>query len=279
MAARSGRRQRKPACRTPDAVDQNLSGRKLSGATMIYHSPDHIDEVRRLFNTQAATWSARYDLAGTFIERLDIFIAVLSDHLSAGGRVLDFGCGTGEIARAAAAAGLQVTGCDISELMLRSASSQDPGGTVEWMQLDAQWRKLPFSSSTFDAIVAASVLEYVEDPSTVLDECARVLQPGGLLVCTVPDPRHPIRWLEFLVGTFAYTPVASITRRNWPRLDDYMTYLQVSRQRHMAGWWRTVAERAGLRPIPCPVDTAGYSRHSRLRLLAFERPREAGKRS
>ena len=245
---------------------------------MIDHSPDHSYEVRRLFNTQAATWSARYAPGGTFIERLALFVAVLDEHLSARGRVLDFGCGTGEIARAVAAVGLQVTGCDISELMLRSASSQDPDGAVEWIQLDAQWRKLPFSSGTFDAIVAASVLEYVEDPSAVLDECARVLRPGGLLVCTVPDPRHPIRWLEALVGTFARTPVASITRRNWPRLDGYMTYLQVSRQRHMARWWRSTGERAGLRPIPCPVDTAGYSRHSRLRLLTFGRPRDAGRR-
>jgi 2-polyprenyl-3-methyl-5-hydroxy-6-metoxy-1,4-benzoquinol methylase len=246
---------------------------------MIDHSPDHIDEVKRLFNTQAATWPARYAPGGIFIERLELFIAILGDQLTAGGRVLDFGCGTGEIARATAATGLQVTGCDISEIMLRSASSHDPSGAVEWMQLDEQWRKLPFSSSTFDAIVAASVLEYVEDPSAVLDECTRILRPGGLLVCTVPDPRHPIRWLELLAATFASTPVASLSRRNWPRLEEYMTYLQVSRQRHTAGWWRTAAERAGLRPIPCPVDTAGYSRHSRLRLLMFVRPREAGTRS
>lgn len=246
---------------------------------MIDHSPDHSHEVRRLFNTQAATWSARYAPGGNFIERLELFTTLLGEHVSAGGRILDFGCGTGEIARAAAATGLQVTGCDISELMLRSANSQDPDGAVEWVQLGAQWRKLPFSSSTFDAIVAASVLEYVEDSSAVLHECARVLRPGGLLACTVPDPRHPIRWLESLVGTFARTPVASITRRSWPRLDDYMTYLQVSRQRHMARWWRAAAERAGLRPIPCPVDTTGYSRHSRLRLLTFGRPHEAGERS
>ena len=246
---------------------------------MIDHSRDHSDEVRRLFNMQATTWPAHYAPGGYFIERLALSLQSFAIALLLDGRVLDFGCGTGEIARAATATGLQVTGCDISEIMLRSASSHDLSGAVEWMRLDEQWRRLPFSSSTFDAIVAASVLEYVEDPSAVLDECARILRPGGLLVCTVPDPRHPIRWLELLVATFARTPVATITRRSSPRLDEFVTYLQVSRQRHMAGWWRAVAERAGLRPIPCPVDTAGYSRHSRLRLLTFVRPREAGTRS
>jgi ubiquinone/menaquinone biosynthesis C-methylase UbiE len=120
------------------------------------------DEVRRLFNTRAAAWSAFYAPDGGFTGRLALFAALMTKHVTAGGRMLDLGCGTGEIARAGAAAGLRVTGCDISELMLRSAMSRDPHGDVEWVQLETQWRRLPFPTGSFDAVVAASVLEYVD---------------------------------------------------------------------------------------------------------------------
>ena len=236
---------------------------------MIDNSPNHADQVRRLFDTQAADWSARYAPGGCFTERLTCFAAVLGQHVPVGGRVLDLGCGSGEIARAAAAAGFQTTGCDISQSMLRSAILQDSCGAVEWVRLDPQWRRLPFSAAIFDAVVASSVLEYVEEPSAVLGECARVLRPGGFVACTVPDPRHPARWLESVVGAGARTPLVSAASRRWPRLEEYTTFLRTSRQRRMAAWWRAAAERAGLRPVPCSVHT---TRNSRLRLLTFRRP-------
>jgi len=242
---------------------------------VIDHSPEHVDKVKRLFNSRARTWSTRYAPGGGFTGRLSLFTAVLDRYAPPGGRMLDLGCGTGEIARAAAAAGRQVTGCDISELMLRSATSQDSTGAVEWVQLDARWRRLPFSAATFDAVVAASVLEYVDQPSVALSECARVLRPGGVLICTVPDPRHPVRWLESVVAACARTPGVSIVSRHWARLEDYLIFLRISRQRHMARWWRAAAERAGLRQVPCSAD---MTRYSRLQLLAFRRPHEADER-
>ena len=108
--------------------------------------------------------------------------------------VLDLGCGTGELARAVAAAGLQATHATSRSSCCAQRFLRPPRALN--VLLNAQWRRLPFSAGIFDAIVAASVLEYVDDPVTVLGECARVLSPGGLLAFTVPDPRHPIRWLE-----------------------------------------------------------------------------------
>ena len=243
---------------------------------MVDRPADRADEVRQLFNTRAAAWSAFYAPGGGFTGRLALFAALLTEHVAAGGTMLDLGCGTGEIARAGAAAGLRVTGCDISELMLRSATSQDSTGAVEWVQLEARWSRLPFSAATFDAVVAASVLEYVDQPSVALSECARVLRPGGVLICTVPDPRHPVRWLESAVAACARTPGVSIVSRRWARLEDYLIFLKISRQRHMARWWRAAAERAGLWQVPCPAD---MTRYSRLQLLAFRRPHEADERS
>ena len=81
-------------------------------------------------------------------------------------------------------------------------------------------------------MVASSVLEYVSSPAVVLAECARVLRPGGVMLCTVPDLTHPVRWLEGLARLAALVPAVRSAGQRWPRLGRYLTYLTISRQRH-----------------------------------------------
>jgi SAM-dependent methyltransferase len=230
---------------------------------------DQADQVRRLFDMKAATWSAKYTPDGRLAGRLAQFADSLAGHVPAGGRMLDLGCGTGDLARVADGADLRVTACDISAEMLARAATADPDCAVEWVQLDSPWRTLPFGSATFDAVIAASVLEYVTRPGAILAECARVLRPGGIVLCTVPDLTHPVRWLEWLANGAARLPLVRAVGRGWPRLDGYLTYLRISQQRRSAGWWCAVAARAGLLTAPGP---AGRAEHSPLRFLMFKRP-------
>jgi SAM-dependent methyltransferase len=226
-------------------------------------------QVRQLFDTKASTWSAKYAPGGRLTGRLKCFATVLSYHAPATGKVLDLGCGTGVMAIAAAAAGMQATGCDISPEMLERAMAADPAGAVDWVQLDPGWRVLPFAHETFDAVVAASVMEYVDDPTAVLRECYRVLRPGGVVLCTVPDPHHPIRWLESLLGIAGQIPPVRFVGRRWSRLDGYLIYLRISKQRHSYRWWQAVATRADMSVTRHRADSA---ERSTLRLLTFQRP-------
>src|ERR1700722_8567685 len=119
--------------------------------------------------------------------------------------------------------------------MLARAAASDPTATVELVRLARDWCTLPFPVETFDAVVAASVLEDVSSPGEGLQECARVLRPGGVMLCTVPAPTHPIRWLEWLAGMAARIPAVRIAGQNWPRLGRYLMYLKISQQRQGGG--------------------------------------------
>lgn len=101
-----------------------------------------------------------------------------------GQRVLEIGCGGGQLAANIAPslgeAGRYI-GLDASEEQLhaaRAASADFPN--VEFIRGDAT--DLPFESGSFDRVVAINTLEYIPDTAAVLDEMRRVLRPGGKLV-------------------------------------------------------------------------------------------------
>ncbi len=234
------------------------------------------DQIQRLFDAKAATWPQKYAPGGPLTGRLATLARAVLPYVPPAGRVLDLGCGTGELACSLASAGLRAAGCDISRQMLRGAAARDTGHSASWVQLSPGWRRLPFTAAAFDAVVASSVLEYAADPAAILRECARVLRPGGVAVCTVPDLRHPVRWLESLAAATGRTTLLRAAGRRWPRWDSYQAYLRASRQRHPARWWLAAAQQAGLNPARsrswphAPLPTGGRPRS--LRLLVFYRP-------
>jgi SAM-dependent methyltransferase len=234
-------------------------------------------QVRGLFDAKAAAWPSKYAPGGRLANRLTRLADAVAYHVPAGGSVLDLGCGTGELAIALATSGIRATGCDISPEMLRIAADADaPGNVVDWVELEPDWRVLPFRAETFDAVVASSILEYVDDPTAVLRECRRVLRPGGVVLCTVPDPRHPLRWLEWLLAVADRVLLVRTAGRRWPRLDSYLTYLRISRQRHPVRWWYEIAGRADLLDVRFPADSA---ERSPLNLLTFQRADDSGESS
>lgn len=227
---------------------------------------DHADRVRMLFDSKAVSWPGKYASGGRLTGRLAQLAGAVRELAVPGGELLDLGCGSGDLARHLAAAGYRVTGCDIAPRMLEQAAEADRDRAVRWLLLDPGWRALPFPAGSLDAVVAASVLEYVPDPAMVLGECARVLRPGGILVCTVPDVAHPVRWLEWPLGWGARTLLAGAGRDATGRFGQYLAYLRTSRQRRPSRQWGAMGQRAGLDGLPLT-----RSPREPLRLLAFTR--------
>lgn len=232
---------------------------------------DHAERVRTLFNSKAAAWPAKYAADGRLTGRLAQLAAAVRDLAVPGSKVLDLGCGSGELARLLAASGYRVTGCDIAPAMVHRAAEADQERAVRWIQLEPCWRALPFAAGSLKVVVGASVFEYLLDPAAVLAECARVLGPGGVLVCTVPNAAHPVRWLEWPLRLAVRTPLAAVAAPlaagHSQRMAQYLSYLGISCQRRRASWWYAQAGRAGFEPV-----SAGRSAREPLRMLIFALP-------
>ena len=91
------------------------------------------------------------------------------------GRILDVGCGGGEIAAALAGAGHTVTGID-PELSARLAAAKGPNPTF----VQADFRR--FEASPFDVLLFVTSLHHIQPLDEVLAHARRLLRPGGLLI-------------------------------------------------------------------------------------------------
>jgi ubiquinone/menaquinone biosynthesis C-methylase UbiE len=104
-------------------------------------------------------------------------------------RILDAGCGRGEVLLACARRGAEVAGVDYSEAAVeitRETLSEFPGADLRVGDVTA----LPWPDDSFDRVQFSDVIEHLDPPQTVpaLSEFHRVLRPGGyLLVHTAPN--------------------------------------------------------------------------------------------
>ncbi|MEJ7655547.1 MAG: methyltransferase domain-containing protein [Thermoleophilaceae bacterium] len=121
-----------------------------------------------------------------------------------GTRVLDVGCGAGELVDLLVRSGRrEVKGIDVSAEQVALARSRGLSGIEQADLIDYLGR----TRESFDAIVAVDVLEHFDKPEvlTVLEAIATGLRPGGRLVARVPNAEGPFgartRYADFTHGT------------------------------------------------------------------------------
>ena len=184
--------------------------------------------VERYFDAASDYWREVYADDGlqglVYRERMHTALCWINDlDLGAGCGALDVGCGAGLMAVQLACRGIQVTATDSSGAMVELARRESEHALVadrmRIVQADAH--ALPFSSESFELVVALGLLPWARDPARVVAEMARVLKPGGWLILTadnrqrlnaVVEPReNPALW-PLKLGLRAYRR----TRRSAP---------------------------------------------------------------
>jgi len=107
-------------------------------------------------------------------------------------RILELGCGGGALLRDLAARGFtRLVGVDLARTALAEARRR---GTPADLVL-AEAERLPFASGTFDVVIAADLIEHVDDLEAHLAEVARVLRPRGVYL--VKTPNRPLAELYY----------------------------------------------------------------------------------
>lgn len=116
------------------------------------------------------------------------------------GRILEVGAASGGIGAALQGQG-EVMICDISFEMCREANSKRGLASV---CCDAE--VLPFASSSFDTVIAAEMVYYLNEPEAFVREARRVLKPGGRLLMT--SYNQDMIWIEKLRSVLRFIGIS-----------------------------------------------------------------------
>ena len=117
-----------------------------------------------------------------------------------GKTVLDVGCGGGILSEAMALKGASVTGIDLAEkpLMVAALHAQKSEVSVHYEQISAE-ELTDREANRFDVVTCMEMLEHVPQPKLVVQACAKLVVPGGLVVFSTIN-RNLLSWLVAIVG-------------------------------------------------------------------------------
>ena len=144
---------------------------------------------------------ATLEFANTYHLAFRDLPAILNSHVT-GARALDFGCGTGRSTRLLRGFGLDVTGIDISEDMLRIARAADPSGDYRLVPGDDLAQ---FAQGSFDLVLCAFPFDNIPEArkAKILSDLTKLLAKSGTIVNLVSSPEiYTHEWASFSTRDF-----------------------------------------------------------------------------
>lgn len=179
-----------------------------SSSTVLPSISEKRSYVRRMFTAIAP----RYDLMNRLMalgrDQAWRRTVVRLCALPVGGRLLDVATGTGDIGYEALRqdATTHVVGIDLTREMMMRGLDKHPGLAFPFTEGDAL--ALPFSDDAFDAACSGFMMRNVLDIRAAFAEQARVVKPGGRVVCLeISLPRTPVFSQFFRFYFFKLVPI------------------------------------------------------------------------
>ena len=165
-------------------------------------------------------WNIEYERSGA--ARASFLFEIMSEYVQFKcNRILDLGCGAGDMSVAASKRCSFVVGLDKSREEVKKASRRASLGNIvgiDFMVANALF--LPFSENAFDIVIAYDLYEYFDDKNPLLKEILRVVNEGRILCITTgnrffPLDRHTmLPFVDYLPKKLATVYVKLMRRRD-----------------------------------------------------------------
>jgi len=141
-----------------------------------------------------------------------------------GERILDVGCGTGQLTADIAQFGAEVVGIDFSPEMIQTARSNFPQLVFEVADAAA----MPYSNE-FDVVISNAALHWVRDQRGAVASIARALKPGGRLVMEMGgrgNLRHLLEAVYQALGSLGVANPEKLSPWSFPSIGEYAPLLE-----------------------------------------------------
>jgi len=144
--------------------------------------------------------------------KLTMIDQLIRPHLQAGSRLLEIGCGAGNLLLQASVRGSYPVALDLAMQSLAFVRSRleearsGPEAPSGFACTQAIGELLPLADGSFDCVLLSEVIEHLEAPKVSIREASRVLRPGGRLLVTTPNYQSLWPMMEWTVDLLNMAP-------------------------------------------------------------------------
>jgi len=176
--------------------------------------------------SQISSFSTDLQVRWFIDQRSQLIQKRVRDVIRSRAKILHCGCGTAQWSQPFLVKGHSVVNLDLSPRAL-GLTRDTLGEFSTKMLVQADVLRMPFSDSSFDAVMSFGLLEHFEDVCPVIQEMVRVLRPGGILYADIITARFSVRTLEALIALLICL-VKRLISFHWQGMLNCLTLLKPS---------------------------------------------------
>lgn len=185
------------------------------------------NNIYNYFSSITTEFDDYYKNKSDFIERFNIWKDILDKYICIKKNVLDIGCGSGVFSFYLAQKGINVTGVDAAENMIKLCEEKKSNFLLN--NIEFHHSTLPLLQGVpltkYDVIICSSVLEYVDGIEDVFSLFKDILKPKGIIIFSLPNSDSIYRFIEKLTFKVINKPTYFKFVKNITTPDKMMLHL------------------------------------------------------